>query len=611
MPLFVKGDTTKQFEFSKLLHQQSTTLQHQAITVEYTSNPVWYAVQSLPYVMQYPYECAEQTFNRFFANAMAAHIINSNPKIRQVFNKWQKDTSALKSNLQKNEELKNILLQETPWVLQAESEEQQQKNLALLFDQEKLEQSFTTAIEKLKQMQMASGGFPWFKGGYEDRYITQYIIVGIGRLQKLNAVPVSQKDELLNITKKALEYLDETIANDYNNLLKYKTDLKQNNTGSIQIQYLYTRSYFSLDIPKIAKEAYQYHYHQAKQYWVSQSNYLKAMIGEVLLRNNETAFVLKNILPALMENAVTGYETGMYWKQSGPNYYWYHAPIEQQALMIEFVHEVNVQQKSTALKNSLDEMKTWLLRQKQTNHWPTTKSTADACYSLLLNGTDWVSADKKVIIQLGTTTITGDNKKQEAGTGYLKARIEGKEVQSSMGNITVTTTSVNKNKSNLAPSWGAVYWQYFEDLDKITPAATPLSISKKLFIEKNTDRGPVLTPVNDGQKLVVGDKVKIQVILKTDRDMEYVHLKDMRAAAMEPVNVLSGYKWQDGLGYYESTRDAATNFFISNLPKGAYVFEYPVTITHTGNFSVGIATVQCMYAPEFTSHSEGIRIEVK
>jgi uncharacterized protein YfaS (alpha-2-macroglobulin family) len=92
--------------------------------------------------------------------------------------------------------------------------------------------------------------------------------------------------------------------------------------------------------------------------------------------------------------------------------------------------------------------------------------------------------------------------------------------------------------------------------------------------------------------------------------MEYVHLKDMRASCFEPVNVLSGYRYQGGLGYYEATKDASTNFFIGWLPQGTYVFEYPLRVTHEGNFSNGITSIQCMYAPEFSSHSEGIRVEV-
>jgi uncharacterized protein YfaS (alpha-2-macroglobulin family) len=147
-------------------------------------------------------------------------------------------------------------------------------------------------------------------------------------------------------------------------------------------------------------------------------------------------------------------------------------------------------------------------------------------------------------------------------------------------------------------------------MDKITPAATPLSLTKKLFIEKNTGKGKLLEPVNDNTELKTGDKIIVRIQLRSDRDMDYLHLKDMRAASMEPLNVLSGYKWQDGLGYYEAAKDASTNFFISHLPKGTYIFDYPLFVTHTGIFSAGIATIQCMYAPEFSSHSEGIKVRV-
>jgi uncharacterized protein YfaS (alpha-2-macroglobulin family) len=172
-----------------------------------------------------------------------------------------------------------------------------------------------------------------------------------------------------------------------------------------------------------------------------------------------------------------------------------------------------------------------------------------------------------------------------------------------MANITVT-------KSDDGVAWGGMYWQYFEQLDKITTAETPLKLEKKLFVERNTANGSVIEPVSNNSQLKVGDKVKVRIEIRVDRAMEYIHLKDMRAAAFEPVNVLSSYKWQAGLGYYESTRDASTNFFISYLQKGTYVFEYSLIATQTGDFSNGITSIQCMYAPEFSSHSEGIRVKV-
>jgi len=277
--------------------------------------------------------------------------------------------------------------------------------------------------------------------------------------------------------------------------------------------------------------------------------------------------------------------------------------------MIEVFSEIDKDPKT------IGDLKTWLLKNKQTNNWKTTKATADACYALLLNGNDWMSTEKSVSIKLGKTIISDKDVKEE-GTGYFKQRIEGEKVKPGMGNISVTVSSAGKNGNSLSsaadqePSWGSVYWQYFEDLDKITVAETPLKLSKKLFIEKNSDNGPVLVPVKDGDGLHIGDKIKVRIELRVDRDMEYVHMKDMRASCMEPVNVLSGYKFQDGLGYYESTKDVSTNFFFDQLKKGTYVFEYPMFVTHAGNFSNGVTTIQCMYAPEFSAHSEGVRVKV-
>ncbi|HVK46421.1 MAG TPA: hypothetical protein VM488_01225, partial [Pseudobacter sp.] len=283
-------------------------------------------------------------------------------------------------------------------------------------------------------------------------------------------------------------------------------------------------------------------------------------------------------------------------------YYWYQAPIEKQALLIEAFKEVNNDTKA------VEDAKTWLLKQKQTQNWRTTKATADAVYALLLQGSNWLASTPEVQVTLGTQTIRSTEHNQEAGTGYFKEVIEGSKVKPAMGNIKVT---VSNAANNAAPSWGAVYWQYFENLDKITHAATPLNLQKKLFVEKNSATGPVLTPVNEGDILKVGDKIKVRIELRVDRDMEYVHMKDMRASCMEPVNVLSGYRYQGGLGYYESTKDASTNFFFGYLRKGTWVFEYPMFVTHTGNFSNGITTIQCMYAPEFTSHSEGVKVVVE
>jgi hypothetical protein len=614
LPINLRNTTTKTFKFDKLLNSgSSTTITNHALTVEYTSNPAWYAVQALPYLMEYPYECAEQTFNRYYANTLASYITKASPKIKAVFEQWKNvDTAALLSNLQKNEELKSALLQETPWVLDAQNENQQKKNIALLFDMVKMSGEQEKAFNKLKEMQSSNGGFVWFKGGADDRYMTQYITTGIGHLRKLNALTGDNYQTIKTIIDKAIPYLDKKIKEDYDNLIKYaqrpvdKAKLSNNNLSDIQIQFLYMRSFFSeYKIAAASQTAYNYYQGQAKKYWLSNSKYMQAMIALALHRSND-AVTPKAIIRSLKENSINKEELGMYWKEwTTGGYYWQQAPIESQAMMIEAFMDIDKN------NTTVDDLKTWLLKQKQTQNWKTTKATAEACYALLLGGNNWLAEEKEVIINLGNTTIKSTDDKIESGTGYFKKRIDTEKVKPEMGNITVSLSSSTSKPLNSSTSWGSVYWQYFEDLDKITPSETPLKLVKKLFIEKNSDKGPVLVALEDGAQLKVGDKVKVRIELKVDRDMEYVHMKDMRAACMEPTNVLSEYKYQGGLGYYESTKDASTNFFFGWLARGSYVFEYPMFVTHAGNFSNGITTIQCMYAPEFTSHSEGIRVTVE
>lgn len=605
MPLPLRGKSTQSFKLDKLLKSgESETLAHQGITVEYTSNPAWYAVQALPYLMEYPYECAEQIFNRYYANALATTIANSSPRIREIFERWKTvDTAALLSNLEKNQELKMILLEETPWVLQVKNESEQKKNIALLFDMVRMSNELKSSMVKLREMQLSNGGFPWFKGGNDDIFITQYILTGIGHLKKLGALPTD--DNTINqIINTALPYLDKRIKERYDELLRINKG-KESEKGGIshyEIQYLYMRSFFTeKDIPAASQKAYAYYRKQAQQHWQKQGRYLQAMIALAMHRTNAPN-TAKAVMTSLKQHAVFKEEMGMYWSLPS-GYFWYQAPVETQALMIEAFSEI------TSDSKAVSDMKTWLLKQKQTQNWRTTKATADAVYALLLQGKDWLSETPEVTIRLGNTTIRSSDQDAEAGTGYFKSTIEGKFVRPEMGNVEVFVKT--KDAKEAQPSWGAVYWQYFEELDKITSAATPLKLSKKLFVEKNTDRGPVLEPINDGDALKVGDNVKVRIELRVDRDMEYVHMKDMRAASLEPVNVLSGYKWQGGLGYYESTKDASTNFFFSYLPKGTYVFEYALFVTHTGTFSNGITSIQCMYAPEFASHSEGVKIRVE
>lgn len=603
LPLSVKANTTRKFVFDKLLKSDSSeSLEQHRLTVEYTTNPAWYAIQALPYLAEVRDEQAEQVFNRFYANAIASSIAGSSPRIRAVFEQWKNsDTAALLSNLQKNEELKSILLNETPWVLEAKTESQQKKNIAVLFEMTRLSSELDASLQKLTALQLPEGAFSWFKGGYPDRFITQSIVTGFGHLAHLGVLSAEQQQAVRRLTTPAISWLDQQIKKDYELLRKGNPKFEQVAITGIPVQYLYMRSFFK-DIPVQASvfPAYNFYRNQAKANWIRENSYMRGMIALSLFRTGEPV-IAKKILAALKESAINNPELGMYWKQMGGGYFWYQAPVESQSVMIEAFSEI------TNDRNSVDDLKTWLLKNKQTNSWKTGKATADACYALLLKGSDWLRAEPEISISLGATKISSKDQAKQAGTGYFKTSIDKPFIKPSMGDITVKAGGDSKDGSS---GWGAVYWQYFEDLEKITAAKTPLKLTKQLFVEKNTASGPVLEAMDNQHRLRVGDKVKVRIELRSDREMEYIHLKDMRAAALEPVNVLSGYNWNGGLGYYQSTKDASVNYYFDHLPKGTHVLEYTLFVTHAGAFSNGITTVQCFYAPEFSSHSEGISINV-
>jgi hypothetical protein len=614
LPLPLRGKGSFDFKFNKLINfPAEKTLKNYKLTLEFASNPAWYAVQALSILDDPAYPNADNVFRSFYANSIASFIANSNPKIKHVFDSWKNLTpDALLSNLEKNQQLKSALLQETPWVLEAKDESQRKQRLVILFDLNTLSGKLDQNLKKLQKMQVSSGGWAWFDGMPENRHITQDIITGLGHLDHLGIKNIHEDKDTWNMLNKAIAYIDGELVKDYNNIKKYyPAKMDENHLGTTQIQYLYARSYYLSDIPLKdngdLKVAFQYFQRQAEKYWLQNDLYCQGMIGLALNRLGNN-IVPAAILRSLSEKALHSPEMGMYWAaESG--YEWHQAPIETQVILIEAYEEI------TADTKSVDEMKIWLLKQKQTQDWKTERATAEACYALLLQGTDLLSEQPEVKINLGKETIDPlklTDTKVEAGTGYFQVFRNGSEITPEMGNVRIV-------KSNEGVAWGALYWQYFEDLDKITSYATPLKLEKKLFIERVTPAGKVLQPIMNYESgimkeggLKIGDKIIVRIILYVDRNLEFVHMKDMRASAFEPLTSeqMSGYRYQDGLGYYQSTTDVAMNFFFDYLPKGTWVFEYPLVVNAAGEYSNGITTVQCMYAPEFGAHSEGLRVSV-
>ena len=606
MPLPVRGKGTFEFSFDKLRSSSAEkTLKNYRLTLEFASNPAWYALQALPALDEQQYEDAYSAFGAFYSNSIAFHIMNADPKIKAVFESWKSLTpDALLSNLEKNSQLKSLLLQQTPWVVEAQTETSNRQRLGMYFDPDNLELNLQKNLSRLKKLQTPGGGFTWFPGMPENRFMSQHIIGGLAHLEHLG-VAISTGDAVVSqMLLNGVKYMDEAFRKDYNELKRrYPAQMKDNNLNLMEIQYLYSRSYYirSNPLPAAADEALNYFLSQAAQYWMKEDLPDQAMLALALDRFGKKD-ISQMIIKSLSERALHSPEMGMYWAQD-PGYYRQLETVETQALLIEAYDEVANDSKA------VEEMKIWLLKQKQTRAWRSSRATVDACYALLLRGTKLLSEDPKIQISLGKIKIDPSRLtdiKQEAGSGYFQMSWSGGEITPEMGKVRVS-------KSSDGVAWGAVYWQYFENMDKITLAQTSLKLDKKLFVERNTASGPVLVSVEDNGRLNIGDKLKVRIVLKTDRDLEFVHMGDQRASAFEPPagNTISGYHYQDGLGYYQSTADAATDFFFDYMPKGTYVFEYPLLVNAAGDYSNGITTVQCMYAPEFSAHSEGIRVSIK
>lgn len=595
LPISLRDPGNFSFTFDRFLNQHSTSLKNKSFTFEYTSNPAWYVVQALPYLQNANEDNAEQVFHQFYANSIAHKIVSNNPRIEAIFNQWKLiSPDAFLSKLEQNQALKSVILEETPWLEEAKSEAEQKRRIALLFSINQEKQNTSNAIQRLSELQLSNGGWPWLKGMRDSRYISQLILEGFGKLKKMS-VDYSENEQLSKLLKKGIEYTDLRLKEDYEKLLYTNADLNKNHLNHIHVQALYLRSFFpEIPFQEGHEKAFKYFVSQSEQYWLNKPLYSQAMQALALHRLRPNSKVPHVILNSIREHAIEDEQLGMYWKSNTGGYYWYQANIETQALLIEAFADILHESKAVT------EMQVWLIHQKRTQFWGNSKATAAACYSILMQGNISLASPSSPVIQIGNQQV--DTKAEVEGLGLMKKSWSAENITKDMGRI-----SIQKNNQQL--SFAAAYWQYTEEFEKITQAETnELSIEKTLFKEVYTNEGVKIIPI-EKTSLKVGDKVIVRLLIKSKLDLEFVHLKDQGASCFETINTVSSYHYQDGLGYYQSSKDASTNFYFDRLPKGSYVFEFGMRVNQEGDFSSGICKLQCFYAPEFSSHSKGRRVQ--
>jgi len=565
------------------------------VTIEYTDNPVWYAVEALPSLVQPDNQNIVSWFAAYYSNILAASIARSHPQIKAVISQWSttgETTGGLLSKLQQNEELKNILLQQTPWVLAAERETEQMQRLSLLFDTNRATDLREKALRELVTQQNEDGGWGWYKGFMSDPQLTRFILKGMAQLTRLNAIEYNQEEKEMQIS--ALAFLDKQIKKEYDSFTGNKNRDKEQIYPS-QIDYLFVRSFYR-DIPEAgeSREAIRYYTTLAENTWEQQTIHGKAQIAFLMIQNGKQATALQ-ILEWLRKTATTDPELGMYWANNRRINNYFTSPIEVHTLIMELFHMLS------GTKEENDRLKQWLLSQKRTQQWETVPATVNAIYELLLTGSDWLKAATGATLTIADRRISSNSNNNPAG--YIKESIPAKEMQGSRKEL-------NINKVSDTPAWGAIYIQSIQSLDNIRQQQSGLSVEKNLFIETNSENGRQIKPITESTVLKVGDKIVTRITLRTDREMEYIYLKDLRAGGFEPATQLSGSMFRNGLWYYQSPGDIAENIFIDRLPQGTFILEYPAYVARQGNYSTGIATVQCLYAPEFTAHTPGDRIHI-
>ena len=593
------GENT--FVYEKLNNNKSQSLQNYRLTFEYTANPAWYAVQALPTLSNPTSNDVISWFASYYVNTLGASIVKQYPQVSNVIKAWQKqggDKQTLMSKLQKDQELKSVLLSETPWVLEAKDETEQMQRLSLLFDLNNTNQLTEQATRKLADLQDRNGGWSWYKGMYPSRSMTQYILYGYAKLVHVGQIQYGEQIKRMQIS--ALNFIDKEITKDLVELKKNNKKWQDIQTISTnQLEYLYVRTFYrDIPITQEAREAERFYTSIVSRNWQSLELYERSLLVTVLFRNGEKELANK-IAKSIREYSVTNDKFGMYWPNNKGGKNSSKITIARHTFLMDALQETG------ATTEEMDMMKQWLVKQKQVQAWETTPATISAIGALLSSGSNWFDTENPITsITVGNENLMTE--KPEMATGYIKKTWEGDEIKNNMAEVRI-------EKQNTEPSYGALYWQYYEDLDKITQNKTNLNIDKKMFKTEKTNTGHEnLTPITKDTPLQVGDKVTIRLTVRIDSNMDFVHLKDMRAPCFEPIETISGIKWQNNNAiYYQETRDASTNMYFDHLAKGTYVFEYQVYVNRIGTYSNGITSIQSIYAPEFISHTKGENVTVR
>jgi len=550
----------------------------QKLTIEYTNNPAWLMVQSLPILGQPCEHSAIDQAASYYSNLLGKTLLNQNPQVKSVFEQWKRESNqtSLTSQLEKNQELKDLVLNETPWVNAADRESEQKQRLADFFDENGLNNRMMMAVEKLQKLQNADGSFSWYPSMQGSTQITVAIEEMLVRLHKM----AGEQQSIKQMQQNAFNYISQEMMKLVNEMKKEeKKGRKPTFPSFTALRWLYLCALDGRSLSSNVQSANNYLIALLKKDIKRQTIYEKALTAIVLAQHGEHKKAMEYV-QSLKEYTVYTEEMGRYYDTPRASYSWYDYKIPTEVAAIEAIQKVTPQDNQT-----IDEMRRWLLQEKRTQAWDTPINSVNAIWAFLANNasqTSLTSLTSPTALAIDGTPI--NLPKATAGLGYVKTAVDEPQGK------TFTAT-----KTSEGTSWGAVYAQFFQKTSDIEASQSGITIKREVMATKSPST------------LKVGDRIKVRITIETTRDLDFVQVIDRRAACMEPVRQLSGYQQ----GAYVSPKDAATHYFYYGLAKGKHVIETEYYIDRAGRYETGTCTVGCAYAPEYRATAPSMTLNVK
>jgi uncharacterized protein YfaS (alpha-2-macroglobulin family) len=583
----LNDNKAKKLQFSDLKSGNDASLINEKLVVTVDGQLFFSTLKSLPYLVEYPYECTEQTLNKFLSAGIMASLFKNNPNLVKAAKEMSKRITKYEP-WSKDDPNSRMLLEETPWLNESMGGQKNENEVLInLLKKETAESIRSVTIAKLKKYQTASGGFPWFPGGEPSAYMTLYLLNGFAKAEEFD-IPLPQ-----DVISKAWSFVG---ANRENLGIKpEKTNLEYLTfflftASSFKDQKIVSKAFSDKDRTTLLNYSFKH--------WKSQSPYSKLMLSLTLHRANKLQEA-KLVLDSILDSAITDEATGTHWAPEDRSWLWYNDTIETHAFALRAMTEMRPKDPITS------GLVHWLFLNKKLNQWKSTKATSEVIYSLA----SWMRAtgsnleQEEVVVQVGPTkqNLTYPADKYE-GRKYVE--IEPSKILPAMADITI-------QKQKGALMFASAAWHYSTEKLPATSSGDFFKIERSYFKRQASANEMTLKPIKQGQAIQVGDEIEVQISIISKHESEYIHLRDPRPAGFEPITITSGHKWDLGLNWYEEVRDNGTNFFFENIPSGEYTFRYRMRAANAGVFRSLPAEIQSMYAPEFNGFSSGMVIEVK